>query len=314
MKFVVFSFILALLFQSCADSRFLDKTRKDQSVLEGTNINPDHTFAKSVVLIAQDLAVQDGKPIFFGICTGLIIGPRAVLTAAHCLDNGTNKMKVILNPTPRESLSFHLDVYSVVGSRLHPTYENHKLSNQKTSSPKTIEGTLGYVDLAVMVVEQEFPAESLFNNPLLEIYNRTAGFATVAGYGKTTALRDTKHLDYRTINGVLKQAQISLPTNYFESSLLTLRQWNTTGVCKGDSGSPLFVGEKGNYKLLAIAIGVFKPDHELVKVIPFPSEYDECAGYGVYLNVETFKPWILKASQELEAKTALLQNPILFKN
>ena len=119
-RYLFISLALALSI-GCADPAFTDKTQMTRSLLRAENVPANSAFAKKVVLVAQRIEIKNKDISMFGLCTGVVVGPRSVLTAAHCLKNGTARMKIILNINPRSELADdEKDIYSVIDSFVHP--------------------------------------------------------------------------------------------------------------------------------------------------------------------------------------------------
>jgi secreted trypsin-like serine protease len=286
----------------------MDRTRKDQSILRGTTVSSNGPLAKSVVLIAQDIVYENGQPFFFGICTGLIISKRVVLTAAHCLDHGSKNTKIILNPTPRENLQAN-EIFRVIKAKKHPTYE---LRNAVTQNPLIIESfeeTLGYNDVALLVTDRDFPQDKATPYNLMPtVQNTKPETALIAGFGKTTTAKETENFDFKSINGSLKQAYVTLNDESFLSGRILLTQKSEGGVCKGDSGAPLFVNEGGSRKLFAMAIGVFSKISQLDSDLNSVLLENECAGFGVYLILGPLQQWIITTEQQLRSASGLFED------
>jgi len=305
---LAFFILLSMLIQSCADSNFLDRSRKDQSILQGVKVTPDSNLAKSIVLITQDLVFEKNQPFFFGICTGLIVSKRAVLTAGHCLDNGHKTMKIILNPNPRDGLKDE-EIYSVLKTKMHRSYELKSLIHQNHLNAESFQDTLGYNDIALLLVDRDFPTDKSSPYTIFpQIQNQNPELGTVTGFGRTTAMKDTENFDYKNVNGSLRQAHVNIKMDSFINGRILLGQQNEAGVCKGDSGAPLFVFENGIQKPLAIAIGVFSKVSSLDPDLDINLLETGCASYGVYLVLEPLQEWITRSELELRKYAELLQN------
>ncbi|HKO48284.1 MAG TPA: trypsin-like serine protease [Polyangiaceae bacterium] len=95
------------------------------------------------------------------LCTGVLVGPRAVLTAAHCLnDASATPLRVAFGANSQQPTMTR----SVIARHVHPEYEPEPLSDH---------------DLAVLAIERDVPssiAPFTYDLPVTESLVRLVGF------------------------------------------------------------------------------------------------------------------------------------------
>ncbi|HJR61005.1 MAG TPA: S1 family peptidase [Vicinamibacterales bacterium] len=171
-------------------------------ILNGAGCSPDRS---SVVLL--NMRTSDGSPL--GACTGTVIAPRVVLTAAHCLDEGAGVARVWLGPPTLEIVAESFEFF--------PNYRFN---------------TPGLFDVGIIVMSDDLPRTPI---PILTSRDARVGeTAIIAGWGR----------DQNDVTATLRAGSTTL-TGVTDSLLQTQHAPPASSVCSGDSGGPILLSEGG---------------------------------------------------------------------
>lgn len=161
-----------------------------------------------------------------GVCTGIVLSPRAILTAAHCLDGGVD---LRIHWRDGDGQPVLLEPASV--SR-HPEFRADAVSSRRRS-----------IDLALVRTREPLPSRFGAATLIDGSAPRAGSTVELAGYGVA------REGDSRS-TGTYRAATLSVVEPYGPGRLLL---WASdpagggkrpgAGACQGDSGGPLSIGD-----------------------------------------------------------------------
>jgi hypothetical protein len=175
------------------------------SILNGAQCSPE---GSSVVL----LNLRNASGAAIGACTGTIVTPRVVLTAAHCLDEGVSIARVWLGSGPE------------IVAESFALYPNYRFN------------TPGVYDVGVIFMDEDLPRAPV--PVLLGRDGKVGETAILAGWGR----------DQNNSPATLRAGSTTLSAVTGES-LQTIFAPPSSSVCSGDSGGPILLSEGGTWTI-----------------------------------------------------------------
>lgn len=288
----------------------------------GHDITPDYSIASpvhSVVVLAQD-----GQ----GLCHGLVVGPRSILTAKHCAES-TIKEIVAIFPKAGEAVSAQPSKETTtikVKNRFFPSsrylrgFKSPNLDYDPSEDPNSIgPESPAFLDLAVVELVQSVPA----NIPIFNIADladdRDLEDNLLIGFGyQTEKIRYEKDTLQQLILAENKTSKVA-SSEELESLLGRRHECEKDGqercaafavelygrttqtlrlliesenqICQGDSGGPTFaVDKRGRYKL----VGVLSGGTSLRPEIWVSERMIGCSREKVIQNVKPLAAWLYR--------------------
>jgi V8-like Glu-specific endopeptidase len=181
------------------------------------------------------LALQDGT------CTGTLVGPALVLTAAHCVTDTGNETLTPVSFSAGLSLGNSQGDAKVIGAVFDPSY-----------SPETqpAGGGNGH-DWALVVLDRNLGDEVGY----LEVHELTA--ANLSQIGRSGLLVNQAGYSWDTGDNMSGNQGCRIVQAFEDNSIL-----HECDTAQGDSGSPFLLNVDGEWKIIAVDSQFFSADDD----------------------------------------------------
>jgi secreted trypsin-like serine protease len=222
--------ILSLGFVACSQNlpseEVLSADKHNMRVFGGDDVKADSSLARSVVAV-----VTSGS----GLCSGVLLQSKFVLTAAHCVNSEKiSNLKVVFGTNVSKSATIRYPDQILI----HPDFQPSRRQD--------------WNDLALLRLAEPAPEGSLpvaLNAAPVEIEPNTE--VKSLGYGIDKVRPGLA--DNQRGAGHLRQVKLKVKDPAFSKNEFTLNQGLIDGgACQGDSGGPVFLIGEGGPRLIGI--------------------------------------------------------------
>ncbi len=270
-----------------------------QEILNGSEVLATSPVAKKVLYLATGaklLKTSNGQSASqTGLCTATAIGPKIILTAAHCLkglnpnqDQTADSVFIILGRKPWKAKFDPKLWYGAQKIFIHPNYKKNDIGGSVD-------------DLAIIQLKTALPKENITELATPEDLNSTMVFI-MAGYGMRSSLKNQSVELARQNMGELFQLSKIILNYEIDNLTIDIDQHDEKGICTGDSGGPGLIFNQSTQKYLIIGVvsGYQWTTEDKVKY-DTDNKFD-CYGFAVYTNImnPNYFGWIQKIKESIE--------------
>lgn len=290
--------LVSFIFIGCADGMSAkDSSRSTvEGIIGGDRVDENSELSRSVVMIRTKLTtIQKNKSVSvsYSICTGSIVAPNVILTAAHCIVGTAKDIEIAYTTDLEDDMA---RVSAVESVKIHELYKGENDFDLAT----------GYIDddIALIKIKGEVPSDYKIMQ-LAEFGSGAENFEIVSiGYGRSTGVL-TLSADTNLGAGVLRAASIQGMSYVPNFNFFLSNQKSGKGVCYGDSGGPALVLIEGEFKILGITKAVFtRSSDQMVIKKNQKVEIDNCKFNGLFMNLQFYQNWIYKSIDSLNGLDA----------
>lgn len=270
-KIVLLTLVLIMATSCSGEVELENHYSSNTEIINGTPIA--HSEVPSIVALTD---TESGR----SFCTGTLIAPDLVLTAAHCIKNTLSNPGTLQVTYGHDEPAHAPDTsrHSVFSLSVHPQYNEY------------VGPGLPWNDVGLVLLQE--PIEDAVVAPVLEIYeadsNVVPGRAVIiAGYGRT---------DVNTNESGLLTAGITLIMKRSGFEMQLGAEKDEANACHGDSGGPAYIQVDNVRYVTGITSRAYAAPY--------------CETGAIYTIVAPYQRWIeLEYSKLKEARAAQPEDP-----
>lgn len=264
MKLVLLLSILFIV-TSCAEPESgSTQGSQDGGIIGGKELSINDAVSPYAVMIFN--------PVGNLVCTGTIIREDVILTAAHCLSEKPDGLKLIFGVAPMTGKYVSRKSVSLI---------RHSSFNAATRAHDialiTFAGGLPKGYKPVTIAPENFPLKRGYQ-------------LTAVGYGRTTGKNPPSKEDKQGM-ARLRSVHLTVEALTEDGHYFLVNQTQGTGVCNGDSGGPgLMRYHDVNYVVGVVSSVVWTGEAK---------DGDTCSERARYMRVSGYTDWISKTLKNL---------------
>ncbi|MFL5814228.1 MAG: S1 family peptidase [Bdellovibrionia bacterium] len=253
---------------SCAPQK-----QDGSELIEQTSLVTNGISPKSEALISHT-AVRVNSQLLNGaynLCSGAVIAPNVVLTAAHCVTSQNSNGQIVVLPGKNVTVenafgSFFQQRVSVERILVHEKYlSQNSCIDQKRCSVERMYSDYGR-DIALLKLTSNLPREyrpAVIERDVNQVYQQDLQFAGFGAWILRTSEEDTNQWTEMAVGRILRKQNIQIgdaDPSMGSSSDLSHRmtfegEGSDAALCHGDSGGPIFYERNGRISIVGVSVG-----------------------------------------------------------
>lgn len=238
----------------------------DDAIIGGVELSAQDDAARYVVMLYDN----DSKKV----CTGTLIAPQLVITAAHCVGRKQDGITLAFGVDPMSGKYVSRKSVAFLTHNLYSSAKNlHDLAIIRFNG----QAPRGYQP--AVVAPASFPVKTPY------------AFSAI-GYGRLSGLPAASEKDAQG-SGRLRSTDLNIKALSKDEKTFIVNQSQGRGICSGDSGGPALMRLGGKDYIVGVASAVVWSDANKRK------NRDSCSDRSLYMNVSRYGVWIRDTSQYL---------------